>query len=291
MRLCCPICREPFDADAPACPNGHAFARRDGVLRLLDPSFEERLRAFADGWTAIRQAEGKRLLDASAYEGLPFSQLASGDPAWRVEWRLRSYDLAAIDGLLKRRGALRILDVGAWNGWLSHRLTAQGHAVTAIDFFADAHDGLAARQHYRTRWRAIQMDLADLSVLDERFDAVILNRCLAFFTDPVAYVARARDRLAPGGVLIATGLQFFRAPGVKAREVAATQKHYRDRHGFDLFLRPTRGYLDFADRDRLRAGGMALRAYPQLWRANLKSMLRPALPRHLYGVCSAGAGA
>jgi len=285
MPLLCPNCREPLDLDALVCPNRHRFVERDGVLVLLETSFERRLIEFADRLTAIRASEGKRLLDASAYEGLPFSQLDAGDAAWRNEWRLRAYDLEIVVRLLSKRAHQCILDVGAWNGWLSHRLALCGHDVTAVDYFADEYDGLGARRRYSTHWRAIQVDLSDLSVLGEHFDVVILNRCLQFFADPPACIEAARPMLASGGMLIATGLQFFRDTRVKARQVEATRKRYRDRFDFELFLRPTKAYLDFGDLRQLRTSGLTLKQYPQLWRANLKSMLRPALPRHLYGVC------
>jgi hypothetical protein len=112
----------------------------------------------------------------------------------------------------------------------------------------------------------------------------MLNRCLQFFTDPIAYVAAARQKIAPGGMLILTGLQFFREPRAKARQVAIARQFYRDRYDFELFLRPTKGYLDFADRARLQAAGVDLRPYPQLWLANLRSMIDATLPSHHYGV-------
>ena len=282
----CPNCREPIDAQTRACPNRHGFAERDGVLVLLAASFERRLADFAETLASIRAAEGKRLMDAAAYEGLPESQLGAGDAAWRDEWRLRRVDLAVVSRYVS--GCKRVLDVGAWNGWLSHRLARLGHEVTAVDYFADPFDGLGARRHYSTRWRAIQMDLLDLSLLDEPFDAVILNRCLSFSPDPAAYVIHARGRLAPGGVLIATGLQFFRDPVAKAREVETAKRHYAERYGFELFLRPTKGFLDGGDDRRLRRAGLSLKPYPHLWRANLRSWLDRTRPRHAFGLCVAG---
>ena len=286
MGLRCPTCREPIDSRGQVCPNRHSFEYRDGVLRLLDAAFADRLESFTARLSVIREAEGKRLTDISAYEGLPFSQLESGDPAWRTEWRLRCHDLDMLSRLIAGRSRCRVLDVGAWNGWLSHRLAAQGHDVTAVDYFDDAHDGLAARKHYRTRWRAIQMDLADLAILDERFDLIVLNRCLAFFPDPVACVSSARGLLSSIGLLAITGLQFFRDPRFKARDVAALRQSYRERYGFELFLKPTKAYLDFADKARLQAHGLKLKPYTQLWLANVKSILNKTLPRHYYGVAA-----
>lgn len=285
MPLLCPNCRTAIDTASGACTRGHTFAEVDGVLSLLSDGFAQRLAEYEPVLSAARKAEGKHLLEVTDYEALPFSPAAETRPGMRLEWRLRRYDLALIQRLLADRAAQqRVLDVGAWNGWLSHRLAAAGHCVTAVDYFADAHDGLRARCFYRADWRAIQMDLRDPSVLDEPFDVVVVNRCLAFFPDPAAYLECLRPRVAPGGLLIVTGLQFYWQPAAKARRVEADLRHYRERYGFDLFLFPTRGYLDRGDHARLRALGLRLHAYPPLWAANLRARIDPRRPRHAYGL-------
>ena len=217
---------------------------------------------------------------------LPAIPAHIGDAQFQMEWRVRRYDWQVIGRMLPDRSArsIRVLDIGAWNGWLSHQLAQRGHDVTAVDYFVDEYDGLGARRFYSSTWRAIQLDLDDLTVLDEPFDVMILNRCTQFFADPAALLRTTRARLAPEGQLIITGLQFFRDPRPKARAVTQAQQTYRARTGFDLFLKPTKGYLDFEDRRRFQADGVQLRAYPQLWPANLKARFRPARPRHEYGV-------
>ncbi|NOX62943.1 MAG: class I SAM-dependent methyltransferase [Chloroflexi bacterium] len=256
---------------------------KDGVLRLVAADFAPRLDAFTRQWTAIRKAEG-RLLDPNILPLLPDAATVRDD----FQWRLRRYDLEVLGELLAGRSGLRALDVGAWNGWLSYRLTQWGHQVTAIDYFADEIDGLAALKFYPRQWRAIQMDLLDLSLLDESFDVVILNRCLQFQPDPVAFWNAARERVAAGGMLLALGLEFFRDASQKAAQVAALKRHYEQKHRFDLFLRPTKGYLDWTDKTRLEAAGMKIRSYPQLRLANLRARVRPRRPFHAYGVVEAG---
>ncbi|HYF62088.1 MAG TPA: class I SAM-dependent methyltransferase [Herpetosiphonaceae bacterium] len=281
MTLLCPNCRRPLDP-ALRCSGGHRYAERDGVLALLEDGFAAELSAFLARFEPIRASQAKPLLDPAAYERLPFGQD-------HHEWRARCHDLAVIRRLLRGRPPRRGLDIGAWNGWLSHRLAQDGHDLTGIDYFADRHDGLGARRFYRAAWRAIQMDLLDLAVLDAPYDLIIINRCLQFMPDPLEYVRRARRLLAPGGRLVVIGVQCFRDPGAKARAVAAMQAEHRRRHGFELFLRPTRGYLDGADLRALRAAGLRFRAYPQLWAANLKALLNPRLPLHCYGLAAAPA--
>jgi SAM-dependent methyltransferase len=280
--MLCPTCRAPLTAPALACANGHTFAVEDGVVRLLAPDFALRLRAFLEGFRALRAAEGKRQNDGAAYPQLPFGPLTRGDANWRLEWRLRQYDWAILQQHLYGQGPLTILDVGAWNGWLSHRLAQLGHAVTAIDYFDDELDGLGAKKFYPVDWQAIQMDVTDLSILGQTYSVVILNRCLAFTADPVGYAVHARASVAPGGWLSLTGLQFFRDSRAKQRSVAS-QRARLQAHGLELFT-PIKGYLDFADKARLRRHGIMLRPYPQLWRANLMARIWPARPWHAFGL-------
>ena len=286
MSFLCPNCRQALEPASLVCRNGHRFARVQGVLALLEESFGRQLEGFLVPLSSMRADEGKHILDMAAYERLPFGQQRSGDAAWQAEWRLRQYDLAIVLKLLGRRPRQRILDVGAWNGWLSHRLAARGHAVTAVDYFADEHDGLRARKHYSTVWEAIQMDLRDLSTLNRTFDVVIVNRCLQFFPDPLACAAGAQQRVGPGGLLIVTGLQIFRVAGEKARSVEAERQAYRNRYAAEMFLFPTRGYLDSTDEQRLRELGVAFYGYLQLWPASIKAAFRKTRPRHYYGMWS-----
>jgi 2-polyprenyl-3-methyl-5-hydroxy-6-metoxy-1,4-benzoquinol methylase len=285
MRLRCPNCREPIEAKTLTCANGHVFERdANGVLILVSDDFRHQLEKFLLGFQAVRATEHKRILDPVVYQHLPEIPENAGDSQFQVEWRLRRYDWQVIDRLLKGRSNLRVLDIGAWNGWLSHRLAQAGHRVIGLDYFIDEYDGLGARRFYSTDWTAIQMDLTDLKVLDETFDMVILNRGLQFFPDPLAYVISVQQKVAQGGLLIITGLPFFRDARIKARQVDEARQSYQDRYGRDLFLRPTQGYLDFSDRQKLQTAGLTLKRYPQLWRAELKAWLKFTAPVYRYGI-------
>ncbi|MBI3941984.1 MAG: methyltransferase domain-containing protein [Chloroflexi bacterium] len=312
MRLLCPICRESLTPVGAAlrcsngslmCRNEHHFTFYEGVLPLLEEQFGRRLETFLAAYIQVRTAEHKRIFDTGAYETLPYGPLAAGNP----EWRIRQYDLAFIQGLLANQSRtvqsekLRILEIGAWNGWLTHWLVGMGHHVTAVDYFNDTYDGLGARKFYAggnmpasqnpgatlDDWLAIQMDMADLSIIDQQFDTVILNHCVQFCTDPVTYVrdiisGTSTGKVAPGGLLLLIGLEFHRDTALKARQVASFRK-YLAQFGLD-FLHPTKAYLDFEDMAGLQAAGIRLGSFPRLWPANLKSLVNPTLPRHCYGI-------
>jgi SAM-dependent methyltransferase len=278
----CPTCRDPLDPRSLRCAGGHGFEKIDGILRLLDPGFGERLDGFLELFQPLREADGRRIADPSVFPGLP--QVLSRDP----EWRMRGYDAAVIRRLTEDRVCGTALDVGAWNGWLSHLLAVDGHAVTAVDYFVDELDGLGAHRFYSVGWRSIQTDLRDLSILDQRFDLVILNRCIQFFEDPAAMVTSAAERLEAGGLLVATGLEFFADPSGRRQQVEAMLERFRQ-HGIVPFI-PIKGYLDTEDLRRLRAAGLELRAYPQLRMriARARSWLDPKRGRPCFGVLERG---
>jgi SAM-dependent methyltransferase len=250
------------------------------VLRLVEPVLADRIEVFVYGFRMLREVDGRRIHDPSVYPRLPFADELRGDP----EWRMRGSDLEVIRRLIAGRGPLSMLDVGAWNGWLSHNLAAAGHRVTAVDYFVDELDGLGAHRFYPSRWRPIQLDLRDLSVLDQRFDLVVLNRCVQFFPDPPEMAAHAAERVADGGMLVLTGLELFSDPRDRRRAVDELLERLRLR-GLEPFI-PIKGYLDGADEAGFRALGIELRSYPQLRMrvAALRSLGRRRCGRNRYGV-------
>lgn len=284
--MLCPECRQELaehEGSGLICAAGHRFNEKNGVLVLLEERFGRRLKAFTETFGQMRDAAGMRLLDESIYDRLPRADVV----AHKHEWRLRRYDWDVVERTVKNQGGqLRTLDVGAWNGWLSNRLAALGHEVTAVDYFDDPYDGLGAMQFYPRRWRAIQMDLRDLALLDERFDVVILNRCTHFFAEPAAFARQARLRLAPGGLLLMTGLPFYRTIEHKIEQMRRLRERVQD-HGADFF-KPARGYLDAGDRAQLSRLGISLHPYRQLWRSNLVARwLSKRKPFYAYGVWQA----
>ena len=276
----CPSCRETLDPEAYACPSGHVFKVNDGVLQLLEPGFASRLETFLDGFRTLRERDGRRIHDPSVFARLPFAAELRHDP----EWRMRGYDLAVIRRLAAARPPGTALDIGAYNGWLSHRLALDGHQVTAVEYFVDECDGIGAHRFYPTRWRPIQMDVRDLSVLDESFDLVVLNRCVQFAINPPAMVANAIERVADGGILIITGLEIFTDPVLRQRGVEALSERLR-RNGIEPFV-PIKGYLDHGDEEGFRSLGVDLRPYPQLRMriGRLRSRLDPRRGRPCFGV-------
>ena len=152
---------------------GHRFAgRRAGPLfprrgRVADypaavPHSDQpapSLRSFADDYRRVRLAEGQASTDPEYARQLPFRDITGRHGA---SWRTRAFHYLAIRlGLTLVRahapGAVRVLDLGAGNGWMARRL-AGSFRVTALD--VDAGDTGLRALHYAVDVRAVLTEAA-----------------------------------------------------------------------------------------------------------------------------------
>jgi SAM-dependent methyltransferase len=93
----------------------------------------------------------------------------------------------------------RALDVGCGDGSLGHALKQRSHCTVV---------GLTHSNEEAVRARCVLDDVvvADLEATEldglERFDAIVCSHVLEHLRDPVATLARLRDKLSPGGRLV-----------------------------------------------------------------------------------------
>lgn len=298
----CPDCHLPLIGDPLRCENGHSFPVEDGVLRLISAEFKPQLTAFLSQFEQHRAKIGRRITDPAIYEQLPHA--LAHDP----EWRHRVYDLRVIDEVLGRHrkpyhrvaksdntvnrteGSSKatipntVLEIGAFNGWLTNHLAQQGHTVTAVDEFADRYDGLGAHNFYRATWYPVQADTRALTTFADQYEVVILNRCTQFFLTPTAYVRQAMEKVADGGQLILLGLTFFRDSRAKKAMVKANYDNLTVQ-GMHLF-KPNKGYLDWDDKTEMEQLGIKLKPYPQMRMrlVNWRARFQPHRAAHFWGV-------
>ena len=116
-------------------------------------------------------------------------------------YRLKDDPHSSHSVILSRLGEGRgrkALDVGAADGFLAERLTAQGWSVTALERDPE----LAAR----ARGRCKEVVVADLEsappLLDGPFDAIVYGDVLEHLSDPGAVLRALNQTLAPGGTVI-----------------------------------------------------------------------------------------
>ena len=103
---------------------------------------EAALTRFARDYAAHRQAEGR---GHSTDELLSLPYLRTGPLA--RQWSVRARSFEAFRRFAASKAArlgrpLSLLDLGAGNGWLSYRLSLDGHNAIALDIRDDDVDGL-----------------------------------------------------------------------------------------------------------------------------------------------------
>ena len=257
---------------------------RDGIYRALSHECLLEIEPFLAQYRRIRAADGYRQCDAAYYRGLP--EVARGDPQHAV-WRIRQESFRHLCGtVLPRLGRrlLRVLDLGAGNGWLSHRLTLLGNVCVAVDWLDDSDDGLGAALHYPTTFTRVQADFDHLPMVDGQFDAVIFNASLHFSANPSATLRSASKALVDGGTLVVMDSPVFVREADGRRMVAERQQGFADRIGRPLEWGV--GYLTVDGLERTaREAGLVLQRIPsrggpgwalRRWLAGRKLRRQPA---------------
>jgi SAM-dependent methyltransferase len=289
-QFACPECGDSVRADGPSgfvCRSCVLrFERRDDVYRFLAPHRAEAAAAFLRQYHLVRERESYRSSRPEYYRKLP--AVIPGDPR-ASEWQLRRESYTHLRRYALRpimRGPIRALDLGAGNGWLSHRLASLGHDVVAVDQQDDGMDGLGACRHYELPFTAVQADFDALPFAPGQFDLAIVNGALHYSPDPIATLLEARRVLAPGGLFAIMDSPMFAREQDGTAMVERETRRLQFDHGLTNVLRPGVGFLTFAMLERAAAVlGVTGRYYrsrgPLLWRlrrqlGGLRLRRRPA---------------
>ena len=200
--------------------------------------------------------------------------VAPDDPH-AAEWCLRRESYAHLQSRAlpaAGMGGVRVLDLGAGCGWLSHRLSLFGHRVVAVDRLDDAADGLGACRHYPVPFTAVQADFDALPFEPGQFDLAVFTGSLHYSPDPAATLAESRRMLAAGGALAVMDSPMFAREADGRAMVADEDRRMQSEHGLTDVVRPGIGFLTFAAIERaFRSLGLTGRFFrsrgPMAWRA------------------------
>lgn len=231
-------------------------ACRGGIFRFLSDPQLAQVEPLIAQYRRVRAQDGYRERAAAYYRQLP--QVSRGDPQDAV-WRIRQESFRHLcRRVLTRLGRrpLRVLDLGAGNGWLSHRLTLLGNVCVAVDWLDDPDDGLGAALYYPTTFTRVQADFDLLPMVAGQFDAVIFNASLHYSANPSATLRSASKALMNGGALVVMDSPVFAKDADGRRMLAERWQSFADRIG-----RPVEwgaGYLtvDGLERTAKQAGLM-----------------------------------
>jgi SAM-dependent methyltransferase len=186
----------------------------------------EPLDQFRRKYAEHRAQEGRGY---SGAELLSLPYLASGPLAQQWAVRARTFDALVgrvVDPIARStQRPLRILDLGAGNGWLCHRLAQLGHDCAAVDIREDSIDGLGAAAEFldEVRFECFAASFDSLPMADSFADLTVFNAALHYSTSLEGTLAEAVRVTRRGGVIAILDSPFYAREAQGAAMVA--EKH------------------------------------------------------------------
>lgn len=244
LQLRCPRCG--IDINGLACPAcGFTIVISDGIGRALLPESAAHFARFMRDYERIRDAEQRGSEGSDFYLALPYRDTTGRNRSqWRI--RARSYDYL-VRHLLPRTGRGGILDLGAGNGWMSHRLALAGYRPCAVDLLTNERDGLGAARHYRSRlpqlFPRFQAELDRLPFADGQFDAAVFNASFHYTEDAVTSLREAMRCVRRGGMVIISDTPWYAHEDSGQRMLAERNASYLRDYGTPADAITTLGYL------------------------------------------------
>ncbi|HMZ06587.1 MAG TPA: class I SAM-dependent methyltransferase [Anaerolineales bacterium] len=257
MKFICPRCQSELRFEAPnqlICDKeAVTFHQVDGIWRFLLPERESHYARFIADYEAVRRFEGRFSADASYYRALPFQDLTR---RFSSDWQIRAKSYTALTRFLPRNAT--ILDLGAGNGWLSNRLTRNGHEVYAVDLLVNSEDGLGAWTNYETKFIPLQAEFTVLPFSTAVVDVVIFNASLHYAESYEQTLAEALRVLKRNGLLVVMDSPVYRNVESGRAMLAERKAQFLARYGFASDALQSEGFLTY-DRMRVLGQGLGIR--------------------------------
>ena len=223
-----------------ACSSCMAMTQyHDGIWLSLAPEQTDRFRRFVTEYEFIRAAEGRGSTQSEYYLNLPFKDITGrNSDQWAIRARtFRTMERDILLPLTRRHGhPLRILDLGAGNGWLSYRLALLGHLPVAVDLLTNDQDGLGAAIHFSSRVRPlfprVQAALDRLPFAPSTFDLVVFNASFHYSEDYQHTFAEALRCTRPGGTIVIADTPWYAKEESGQEMVQEKHKRFVATYGF-----------------------------------------------------------
>lgn len=222
------------------CPNCASTTEyRDGIWRALSPERVDHFRKFIAEYEFIRAAEGRGSTQSKYYLSLPYKDISGRNS---YQWKIRAHTFRIMERCIltpltrRCKRPLRVLDLGAGNGWMAYRLALQGHLPIAVDLLTNDQDGLGAAIHYKSRIHAlfprVQAELDRLPFASSTFDLVIFNASFHYSQDYERTFAEALRCTRPGGGVVIADTPWYEEEESGRRMVEEKHKHFAATYGF-----------------------------------------------------------
>lgn len=209
---------------------------------------------FRTAYAEHRASEGRRLGEAELLS-LPYLTDGPLARAWSVRAAtFEAFRRRVVHPLAAKAGRpLRILDLGAGNGWLSYRLALEGHGCTALDVREDDVDGLGAARPLleRVHFATLAASFDAIPLPDAGMDLTLFNAALHYATDLEAVLAEALRVTAPGGRIAILDSPFYAREAAGVAMVAEKHRHAEGTFGARADALLALPFIEFLTRERL----------------------------------------
>jgi SAM-dependent methyltransferase len=283
----CPRCQATLERTTPdrfTCPrDGLEFRKVDGIWRFLLPESEAHYSRFIADYETVRRSEGRGSTSANYYRALPFKDLSDQHVTdWAI--RARSFNVLVKNVLTRLQAplerSLKIIDLGAGNGWLSNRLSAQGDRVLAVDLLVNEQDGLGAWKYYEHSFTPIQAEFNHLPVMDRFADAVIFNASFHYSEDYAETLKEVLRVLSPKGLVVIMDSPVYRRSDSGEKMVEEREEQFKAKYGFASDQLQSENYLTYTRLDDLaRELGITWKRITPFY--GLRWMFRPLIAKLL----------
>jgi SAM-dependent methyltransferase len=216
---------------------------------------------FRRAYAEHRAAEGRGAGGTAELLALPYLRAGPHARSWSVRARTFEAFVARIVRPLARTVApqpLHILDVGAGNGWLCHRMSRLGHGAVAVDLRDDDVDGLGVASGCHPAFHRVAASFDALALRPRAFDVVVFNASLHYATDLAWTLREAVRVLRPAGRIAVLDSPFYSRADDGEKMVAQKRATARDRFGDRAADLLGLGSIEYLTVDRLRTASAPL---------------------------------
>jgi SAM-dependent methyltransferase len=213
---------------------GQNYTCQQGVWKFLSPVSSLELAGFVSDYETIRRGEGKESLGADYYNALPY--LSPGQHQYEI-WRIRAKSYEAllaqvvIPARMRQALRLRVLDLGAGNGWLSHLLGDDSTDCVALDVVDNDWDGLGAAHNFTSSFLKVQASFDELPFAAGSFDLIVFNASFHYSKSYHATLKEALRVLDASGKLIIMDSPVYHSQEAGAQMAVEKHDQFESRFG------------------------------------------------------------
>ncbi len=250
MNFICPRCRAALqnisEHELHCAADNLSFQQVDGVWKFLLPERESHYARFITDYEKIRSLEGRYSHASNYYRSLPFQDLSG---RFSADWKVRATSYKMLERMLALN--MKVIDLGAGNGWLSNRLAAHGCDTYAVDLLLNAEDGLGAWRHYENKFTSVQAEFTRLPFADGSSSLVIFNASFHYSEEYQETLHEALRVIGPQGRIVIMDSPVYH--NAESGEIMMNERKaaFLSQYGFASDTLQSKNYMTYQQMEQL----------------------------------------